>query len=85
MTKMAAIAQDVPVVVKTFRVRVGVPELSVHNGPGGKETGKILRGNEVYDVLNVAGRDAWLEIAPGEWVLFQDGQRTNLTPIPLGG
>ena len=84
MTKDKAEATDsktAAVERKPLKFRVGVPELIVRDGPGVQyaESGKTLTGNDVVDVLNVAGRDAWIEIAPGEWVQFA-GTVANLTP-----
>lgn len=66
-----------------IRMRVGVPKLNVRSGPGvGYADIGDLYGNEVVEVSNVAGPDAWVEIGPGRWACVQKGREQYLVKLP---
>lgn len=55
-----------------LRMRVNVPRLNIRSGPGTwyPDIGDLLV-DEIVEVLNVAGDEAWVEIAPGQWACVQ--------------
>lgn len=82
--ELAAWAQRIAPVEETWtpaplKMRVGVPVLNVRSGPGRQyaDLGD-LHGNQVVDVYNVAGAEAWVEIAPGKWACAYQGHEQYL-------
>lgn len=67
---------------KLSKMRVGVPKLNIRSGPGLQypDIGDLF-GNQVVEVYNVAGPDAWVEIAPGQWACAQKGHEQYLVKV----
>lgn len=61
------------------QLRVSVPTLNIREGPGVqyRDIGD-LSGNDIVDILDVAGSDAWVEIEPGKWACAQRGNEKYL-------